>query len=203
MSPLPLADPAADPHDDTRTGWLTLGRLARRSGLARASLLHYEQLGLLQPSGRSAAGYRLYGPREQQRLQLIRQFRTAGLSLDTIGELLARDTPADTPATRLTERLQAIQAEVDRLRRQQHTLARLLAGTSPATWAACHDKASWSALLHQAGFSDADMHRWHADFEHDDPAGHQRFLAALNLPDDEIRRIRRWSADHASDDPTT
>lgn len=202
MRPPPRTDtaPAAAPDPATRAdasaARLTLGRLARASGLARSSLLHYEQLGLLQPAGRSAAGYRLYGARELQRLQLIRQFRDAGLSLDTIGELLARDAPADAPAARLTQRLQAIQAEVDRLRHQQHTLARLLAGISPATWAACHDKASWSALLRQAGFSDADMRRWHADFERDDPDGHRRFLAALNLPDDEIRRIRHAAARH-------
>ena len=40
------------------------------------------------------------------------------------------------------------------------------------------------------------MRRWHADFERDDPDGHRRFLAALNLPDDEIRRIRHAAARH-------
>ena len=39
---------------------LTLGKFARRVGLARSSVLHYESLGLLAPAGRSAAGYRLY-----------------------------------------------------------------------------------------------------------------------------------------------
>ena len=52
---------------------LTLGRLARATGLARASLLHYEALGLLVPQTRSAAGYRYYGDAELERLRSIRR----------------------------------------------------------------------------------------------------------------------------------
>lgn len=59
----------------------TLGQLARDSGLARASLLHYEALGRLLPATRSARGYRLYGKREIERLRDIRRYREAGLTL--------------------------------------------------------------------------------------------------------------------------
>ena len=48
----------------------TLGRLARQVGLARSSILHYESIGLLVPGGRSAAGYRLYGSAELERLRV-------------------------------------------------------------------------------------------------------------------------------------
>ena len=41
-------------------GELTVGRLARRFGLARSTLLYYDRIGVLRPSARSAAGYRLY-----------------------------------------------------------------------------------------------------------------------------------------------
>ncbi|MFO1464873.1 MAG: MerR family transcriptional regulator [Steroidobacteraceae bacterium] len=47
----------------------TLGRLASQVGLARSSILHYESIGLLVPGGRSAAGYRLYGGAELERLR--------------------------------------------------------------------------------------------------------------------------------------
>jgi hypothetical protein len=56
--------------------FLTLGHLARTYGLARASLLHYEAMGLLVPACRSAAGYRLYGQAEIDRL--IIAFRYPG-----------------------------------------------------------------------------------------------------------------------------
>ena len=86
----PLSRPLSRP--------LTLGQLARATGLARASLLHYEALGLLLPTGRSQAGYRLYGPREVERLAAIRGFREAGLSLADIAGLLAGTQTARGPA---------------------------------------------------------------------------------------------------------
>ncbi|AOU98409.1 hypothetical protein BI364_10960 [Acidihalobacter yilgarnensis] len=67
----------------------TLGQLARDSGLARASLLHYEALGLRLPATRSARGYRPYGEREIERLRDIHRYREAGLPLAIIGALLA------------------------------------------------------------------------------------------------------------------
>ncbi len=39
---------------------ITIGRLARRFGLSRSTLLYYDSIGLLSPSTRSAKDYRLY-----------------------------------------------------------------------------------------------------------------------------------------------
>jgi len=39
---------------------LTVGALAGRSGLTVRTLHHYDEIGLLSPSGRSRSGYRLY-----------------------------------------------------------------------------------------------------------------------------------------------
>ena len=39
---------------------LKVGELARRAGLTVRTLHHYDSIGLLKPSGRSDAGYRLY-----------------------------------------------------------------------------------------------------------------------------------------------
>ena len=41
---------------------LTIGQLAKRVGLRTSALRYYEQQGLLSPSGRTTAGYRLYAP---------------------------------------------------------------------------------------------------------------------------------------------
>jgi DNA-binding transcriptional MerR regulator len=113
---------------------LTLGQLLKHSGLARASVLHYEKLGLLLPRARSPAGYRLYATPELERLQAIRRLRDAGLSLDEIGRLLgqphARDERpgGDSAAAALLQgRLEALQQQQQQLRRQQRHLARLLA----------------------------------------------------------------------------
>lgn len=168
---------------------LTLGRLARATGLARSSLLHYEALGLLQPLARSDAGYRLYGEAEVARLQAIRRYREAGLSLDAIRQLLSRPQAAG-PARLLEQRLLALSDEVQRLREQQQELARLLAMPEFREQRQARAKADWVALLRRAGFSDADMQRWHAEFEASAPEQHAAFLRSLGLPDREVAAIR-------------
>lgn len=176
-------------------GRLTLGQLARAAGLARASLLHYESLGLLAPAARSPAGYRLYGAAELERLQAIRRFRAAGLSLAAIRDLLAGAPGQDPagPAALLEARLLGLCAEVERLRGQQQMLARLLAAPEFRSGRSCHGKAAWVALLRRAGFDEAAMRRWHADYETDAPREHAAFLRSLGLTAAEVAAIRRWS----------
>jgi MerR family transcriptional regulator, thiopeptide resistance regulator len=173
----------------------TLKQLMRATGLARASLLHYETLGLLQPRSRSPAGYRLYGSQEQERALTIRRYRAAGLSLSAIRSLLV--APGETRGGKsaasdlLKARLLGLSDEVERLREQQRRLAQLL--TQPA-WqgpAALHSKAAWVALLREAGWREADMARWHAEFEVEDPVAHAAFLRALGLGNAEVAAIRR------------
>jgi hypothetical protein len=43
-----------------------------------------------------------------------------------------------------------------------------------------------------SGFTEADMHRWHAEFERSAPEEHQEFLEFLHIPDAEIHSIREW-----------
>ena len=43
------------------------------------------------------------------------------------------------------------------------------------------------------GFTEEDMRRWHRDFERLEPRRHQRFLAFLGIPPEEIRKIRSWA----------
>jgi len=70
--------------------------LAKASGLSRSTLLYYDRIGLLCPSGRSAAGYRLYSARDKERLALICSYRQAGLALEApepalVGPVVARE----------------------------------------------------------------------------------------------------------------
>lgn len=188
---------AASPPPTPPAATLTLGQLCRESGLARASLLNYERLGLLLPLRRSPAGYRLYGPEQLERLRGIRRLREAGLPLHEIALLLpvGGRSPAGpgiaSPQALLKARLQSIADEVQRLRAQQRQLARLLAASRPAGETGAEGKSRWVALLRRAGFDAADMRRWHAEFEADDPAAHAEFLASLHLGRAEIAAIRR------------
>ena len=68
---------------------MNIGEAAKASGISTKMLRHYEAIGLIAPVARSAAGYRLYGPVDLQRLQFVRRARALGFSLARIGELLA------------------------------------------------------------------------------------------------------------------
>jgi len=54
-------------------------------------------------------------------------------------------------------------------------------------------KDEWIGLFRAAGISDEGMHSWHRQFESRYPAKHQAFLAWLQLPGTEIKRIRESS----------
>jgi MerR family transcriptional regulator, thiopeptide resistance regulator len=62
----------------------TVGELARLTGITVRALHHYDEIGLVVPSQRTAAGYRLYDDADVLRLQQVLLFRELGLPLDEI-----------------------------------------------------------------------------------------------------------------------
>ena len=71
------------------TDELTVGQLASRFGITVRTLHHYDEIGLLAPSARSSAGYRLYSEADITRLQHIVVYRRLGFGLEEIALLLA------------------------------------------------------------------------------------------------------------------
>ncbi len=69
---------------------IQVGQLARHSGLTVRTLHHYDEIGLLSPSQRTEAGYRLYDSDDVGRLTQILLLRRLDLSLAEIREILAR-----------------------------------------------------------------------------------------------------------------
>jgi len=65
-----------------------VSEVARMTGVTIRTLHHYESIQLLVPSGRSAAGYRLYSDQDLLRLQQILIQRELGLSLEHIRQVL-------------------------------------------------------------------------------------------------------------------
>ncbi|MDP9440282.1 MAG: MerR family transcriptional regulator [Actinomycetota bacterium] len=74
-----------------RTGerLLTVGEVARLTGLSVKTLHHYEEQGLAEPAGRTETGYRLYGEEEVARLGFIKRAKLLGLTLEEIRELVS------------------------------------------------------------------------------------------------------------------
>lgn len=176
---------------------LSISQLGRRHGLSRSALLYYDRLGLLRPSYRTSAGYRLYSTEDETRLKKICRFRQGGLPLEEIGRLLEvdRDSARDVRAA-LHRRLTALNQEIAALRRQQQVVLGLLPGKGGRAdrLGRAMTKEKWVALLRSAGMNDEDMRHWHIAFERQSPLAHQDFLESLGLDEAEICRIRANSA---------
>jgi MerR family transcriptional regulator, repressor of the yfmOP operon len=68
---------------------LRIQEVAAEVGLTSRTIRYYEELGLLEPAGRSEGSYRLYDPDDLDRLRFIKGLRDdAGFSLTEIGQLL-------------------------------------------------------------------------------------------------------------------
>ncbi|MDQ1724531.1 MAG: MerR family transcriptional regulator, thiopeptide resistance regulator [Frankiaceae bacterium] len=67
---------------------LSIGDVARTAHVTVRALHHYDAIGLLSPSERSAAGYRSYSPADIERLQQIVVYRSLGMSLQDITAIL-------------------------------------------------------------------------------------------------------------------
>lgn len=170
---------------------LTVGLLARRFKLSRSTLLYYDSIGLLRPSGRSKSNYRLYGEDDCRRLEAICRYREAGLILEEIQQLL--DGSSGKVAAILEGRLNALNNEIAALREQQRVVVRLLRNRAKLRRARTMDKRAWVALLQATGLTEDEMRKWHVEFERMAPEAHRDFMESLGIPADEIRSIRRAS----------
>ena len=154
-------------------------------------MLYYDRIGLLRPSGRTSAGYRLYTEEHRQRLERIRHFREAGL---TLAEIRAVLVSGGKPGAKLLEkRMQETAESIVGLKNQQRMLAAMLRHAASGKLPASVDKKLWVEMLRAAGMNQAAMHRWHSEFERRASEGHNEFLLSLGIPADEVARIRRLS----------
>ncbi|SCL28548.1 DNA-binding transcriptional regulator, MerR family [Micromonospora nigra] len=91
----------------------TVGQVARFAGVTVRTLHHYDEIGLLSPSGRTPAGYRRYDDVDLERLQLVRYYRELGFPLEEIAVIL--DDPASDPAVHLRRQHELLSARIARL----------------------------------------------------------------------------------------
>jgi DNA-binding transcriptional MerR regulator len=92
---------------------LTVGEVARLSGVTVRTLHHYDETGLLRPSGRTSGGYRLYDDGDLARLQQILFYRELGFALDDIATLL--DDPDADPVGHLRRQHDLLTRRIRRL----------------------------------------------------------------------------------------
>lgn len=157
-------------------------------------MLYYESIGLLAPARRSAANYRGYGDEELEQLKQICTYRDAGLRLNDIRALLRGPHGRGKDAAAiLKRRLEDLNTEIETLRRYQRSILQLMQQRDYFKGAKMMTKEKWVSIMKASGFSEADMTRWHVEFERSAPEDHQQFLEFLHIGTDEVRSIREWS----------
>ncbi|MBB3225034.1 MerR family transcriptional regulator [Pseudoduganella umbonata] len=123
---------------------LKIGQLAKHAGLTVRALHHYDDIGLLRPSVRTDAGYRLYHRDDVARLQQIQALRQLGMPLADIGHFLAHS--GTSPLAIVERQLAALQKQIDEAARMHAHLtalhARLARGERP-------ELAEWLSTLEQ------------------------------------------------------
>ncbi len=93
---------------------LTVGQVAERFGVTVRTLHHYDEIGLLRPSERSDAGYRLYTEADITRLQNVVVYRRLGFPLEEIAQLVDGGS-GPTLAEHLRRQRAAVMSRLDEL----------------------------------------------------------------------------------------
>ena len=107
------ADTAVDAVSDDADIAMTVGEVSMLLGISVRALHHWDETGLVHPSRRSAAGYRLYSEADIMRLQQVLVYRQTGMSLADIKAVL--DEPGADALTHLRRQRELVQGQVSHL----------------------------------------------------------------------------------------
>lgn len=127
---------ANDRYSTHTADGLTIGQLARLTGVRAKTVRYYEEIGLLPPPPRGANGYRRYGTADANRLHVLRRIRLLGVPLSSAKALLAGSADARCAEVQrellalVDERVAALDreiAELQTLRASVETYQRALA----------------------------------------------------------------------------
>lgn len=103
---------------------LSVGQLARRTGLTPKALRHYDRIGLLRPTRVDETGYRWYDESHVAMARRIAILRAVDLSLDDVRRCL--DSDEASVAAVLEQHRRRLDARLARLQRQTHALLHLM-----------------------------------------------------------------------------
>ncbi|BAY39779.1 MerR family transcriptional regulator [Nostoc sp. NIES-2111] len=109
-----------------------IGSVAKESGVPIKTIRYYEELGLLKSSGRTEGGFRLFNTDVLERLHFIKRAQSLGLHLSEIKDFLqvydAGELPCDHIKTKLEDKVQAIDEQIQQLLILRQELVGLLSG---------------------------------------------------------------------------
>lgn len=121
---------------------LSIGALAKRTGLTVEGIRFYEKAGILRATARTSGRHRLYSQADMRRLSFIRRARLLGFTLDEVRALLrfADDVGAGScaDAHRLaTKHLVDVQGKLADLRKMERVLRRMVASCADGALPQC------------------------------------------------------------------
>lgn len=90
----------------------TTGEIAKLCGVSVRTVQYYDTRGILTPSELSEGGRRLYSENELKRMKIICFLRDAGISINSIGELLSEEDPGNVISVLLEQQEQTLSAEI-------------------------------------------------------------------------------------------
>lgn len=85
---------------------MRIGELANQAGISTKAIRYYEQVGILTPPARTAAGYRTYDQTALGRLGFVRAAQALGLTLGEIRQIIAFRDDGAAPCAHVTGLLQ-------------------------------------------------------------------------------------------------
>jgi MerR family transcriptional regulator, thiopeptide resistance regulator len=178
-------DQAEETSVDTRdaTEW-TVGEVSELAHVSIRALHHYDEIGLLEPSGRTPAGYRLYVEADLDRLHQILLYKELGLGLDTIRRMLDepsvdRRTELEAQRALLVERRERTEAVIRAVDRMLDTMGKGTKMTTQEMFEGFED-------LRNAPDDVRAHHREHAE------EAHERW-AKTDAYAESMRRARRYA----------
>lgn len=109
---------------------MKIGQVATKSGLPAKTIRYYESIGLIDPAGRTSAGYRAYEEKDIQTLRFIQRARSLGFSISEVSALLTLWNDRNRASAQVKELAKRHVEEMDRkiteLQSMKDTLSELI-----------------------------------------------------------------------------
>ncbi|MYR40944.1 MerR family transcriptional regulator [Streptomyces sp. SID5910] len=169
---------------DDGTGLMTIGELARATGLTVRTIRYWSDEGALPPLARSSGGYRLYDAASVARLELIRTLRELGLGLADVRRILSGET---TVAQVAAAHVSALDAQISSLKVTRAVLSTVARRGSTAEEMTLMNKLARLSAAERARIVDDFM---------------TELFDGIDTADPDVRRRLRFTAPTLPDDPT-
>lgn len=122
-------------------GRIAIGALSKHTGTNIETIRYYERVGLLPAPGRTAGGYRLYGPDHLKRLTFIRRARALGFSLAEVRRLLTLSDQRRRPCAEVrlvaAAHLEDVKGKITDLRQMERVLKETVARCDAGSGSHC------------------------------------------------------------------